>query len=266
MSLAILEQQFQALVLERTPGIERAIAGTARVPVEVRLAIYYDAYRARLTEALQANYPMLAQLLGDGQFGALARLYIERHPSRHFSIRWFGGQLGDLLADTEPYRNQALLSELACWEWAMNSAFDAAHAPVLTAAMLAQHAADQWGELCFTVQPSMQLLSLHTNAPAVWRALSRQETPPPPEWNSTACGWTLWRQGLDTLFRSLSTAEAQALHAVRAGASFAAVCELLANEIGEDAAAAEAARMLAGWLAEERLSDVRVPPSSGFCG
>lgn len=253
MSLARLEQDFQALVLEGSAGIEHAIVGTARVPIATRLAVYTEAYGARLTEALEHNYPQLARLLGTQQFAAMARLYIRAHPSAHFSIRWFGAELATFLSCVSPYAERALLSELARWEWAMTLAFDAADAPLFTRAMLEQCPPEEWGALRLITHPSMQLLSMLTNAPQVWGALSRNETPPPETRNSVPREWLLWRRGVDTMFRSLEDAEACALRVAGAGESFGAMCEMLAAELGEEQAPAEAARLLARWLADELL-------------
>lgn len=254
--LDTLERDFQALVMDGTPGIERAVIGTAQVPVATRLEIYANAYRARLTEALENNYPQLAKLLGERQFGELALLCIGRHPSTHYSVRWFGERLSELLASTNPYREQPLLSELARWEWSMTLAFDAADVSAVTRAKLGEYAADRWGELAFAFHPSVRLLSLQTNAPAVWRALVRDETPPEGVREATSQDWLIWRLGLDTLYRSLSSAEARVLRAARDGGSFAAICEILADELGEEAAALEAAKLLARWLEDELVSAV----------
>lgn len=256
MQLDRLERDFQALVLVGTEGIERAVVGTTQVPVTTRLAIYSNAYRSRLTEALEHNYPMLAQLLGARQFGELAWRCIDRYPSSHYSIRWFGERLPDLLAAEDPYSDQPLLTELARWEWSMASAFDAADAPVLPAAEVAQRSPGQWGGLRFEFHPSMHLLTLRTNAPAVWRALSRNESPPEGVRQQVAQVWLLWRRRLDTLYRSLSAVEARALESARNGGTFATVCDVLAAELGEDSAALEAARFLALWLEAELLSAV----------
>jgi hypothetical protein len=256
MELDTLERDFQALVMDGTSGIERAVVGTARVPVATRLDIYSNAYRARLTEALENNYPKLAQLLGGQQFGELALLCIERQPSTHYSVRWFGERLSELLASTNPYREHPLAAELARWEWSMTLAFDAADVPVVTRAKLGEYPPEQWGELAFVLQPALQLVALRTNAPSIWRALGRGETPPEEVCEATARDWLIWRRGLDTLYRSVSTVEARALCAVRDRASFAIVCEILAGELGENAAAPEAAKLLARWLEDELVSAV----------
>lgn len=256
MRLGDLERDFQAHVIDGVPGIEQSIVGTARVPVATRLAIYADAYRARLTEALEHNYPQLAQLLGARQFGEMARLCIDRYPSTHYSLRWFGERLEAFLSATTPYRERPFLAELARWEWSMTLAFDAADANALPRSALTARPPEQWGGLGFTFHPSMQLLSLDTNAALVWRALSRDEPPPEGTAPTTPCDWLLWRRGLQTLYRSLDTVEARALRAARSGATFAAICELLAGEMGEDRAALEAARLLARWLDEELVSSM----------
>jgi hypothetical protein len=256
MDLDTLERDFQALVIDGAPGIERAVVGTAGVPVTTRLAIYSNAYRARLTEALESNYPKLAKLLGEQQFGELALHCIERYPSTHFSVRWFGEHLSELLADTSPYREQPLLAELALWEWSMTLAFDAADVSVMTRASLSEYPPETWGDLSFAFHSSMQLLALRTNAPAVWRALGRNEPPPEAVRETTTLDWLVWRRGLDTLYRSLSIVEARALRAARDGASFATLCEVLASELGEDAAALEAAKLLARWVDEQLVSAV----------
>ena len=54
------------------------------------LGIYQHAYRARLVAALRDNHEVLALALGDDAFDAIAQAYIDAHPSRFASIRWFG--------------------------------------------------------------------------------------------------------------------------------------------------------------------------------
>jgi hypothetical protein len=252
-SLPGLEQAFQAFVIAGTPGIERAIVATPRVSVERRLAIYADAYRARLAEALDNNFPVLGKLLGDAQSAELARRYVQAHPSANFSIRSYGDRLAAFLATTSPYREQLLLSELAQWEWCMTLAFDAADAAPLRASSLQTLTPEQWADLRFTVHPSAQRLSLWTNAPATWRALNRDE-PPPAAVEGELQAWLIWRRGLDTFYRSIEALEAEALMGLQRGESFARLCERLSRALGEEGAAEQAARFLRRWVDDELLA------------
>jgi hypothetical protein len=248
-----IESGFQSFVLNGRAGIEKGVRETSRVPVATRLAIYSDAYRARLAEALENNFPVLAKLLGGEQFAGLARRFIEQHTSAHYSIRWYGAQLPDLLAGESPYRERPLLSELAHWEWKMTLAFDAADAAPLRASKLEALTPDQWAEVRLAPHPSAHVLVLRTNAPAVWRALNRDEAPPAFMQGETQ-SWLIWRRGLDTYFRSVEGVESEALSFVAGGQTFGALCEMLAQKRDEDAAATEAARLLRRWLDDELLT------------
>ncbi len=272
MRLVQLENEFQAFVLEGAPQIARSIVGTGRVPVDTRLDIYAQAYGARLTEALESNYPLLAKLLGGEQFALLAAAYRQYRRPAHFSIRWHGDRLSAWLAGQPPYDRRPLLAELARWEWSMTLAFDAADAPPLRRAALAAVAPERWSDLCFRLHPSVQVLALRTAAAAVWRALDRGEAPPaqalaPDVPAATASAtiaaaqspaqethWFIWRRGLETIFRSATAFEAAALAALARGDSFGSLCERLASEVGEDEAPGRAAALLARWMEDEMLA------------
>lgn len=256
--LARLETEFQSFVLDGTAGIEAAVAETSRVPVQKRLAIYSDAYRARLAEALENNFPVLAKLLGGEQFAELARRFVQQQASGHYSIRWYGAQLPELLAGESPYREQPVLAELADWEWKMTLAFDAADAAPLRASELDALTPGRWAEARLVPHPSVHVLALRTNAPAAWRALNRDEAPPAFT-QGEAQSWLIWRRGLDTYFRSIDAIEAGALSFIASGQSFGALCEMLAQDGNDEAAATGAAKLLRRWLDDELLAAGTVP-------
>ena len=70
-----IQTDFQSYLLNGDAAIGAHVVGTERVPIATRLAIYGDGYRARLIEALQANFPVLSDLLGEGDFETLAAAY-----------------------------------------------------------------------------------------------------------------------------------------------------------------------------------------------
>ncbi len=67
-----IQGDFQSYLLRGAATIEAHVVGTERVPIATRLSIYGDGYLARLTEALQANFPVLGELLGEAHFAPLA--------------------------------------------------------------------------------------------------------------------------------------------------------------------------------------------------
>ena len=248
-ALARVQREFQDYLLSGDTAVEARVVGTPRVPVATRLGIYAAAYRSRLAEALESNYPALAKLLGEADFAALAADYIAAHDSPYFSIRYYGDALARFLATREDYAAAPVLAELAQWEWAMTAVFDAADVPPLSAGGLARIPPMQWARLRFRWHPSVQRLALCWNVPQLWQALSDDGERPKMTLAAVPTQWLLWRENLTTYFRSLPKIEASVLDAARSGWPFAELCTLLCEELGESEAAAQAATLLRGWIA-----------------
>ncbi len=248
-ALAQLQREFQDYLLRGDGAVAARVVGTARVPVATRLGIYAGAYRSRLAEALATNYPALAKLLGEADFGSLAADYIAAHDSPFFSIRYYGDELATFLATREDYAAAPVLAELAQWEWAMTSVFDAADAAPLGAGDLGAIPPAQWAQLRFRWHPSVQRLTLWWNVPQLWKALSEDLERPEMTLGAAPAEWLLWRDDLTSYFRSLPATEAGVLDAARSGWPFGELCALLCEEVGEAEAPAQAACFLRTWIA-----------------
>lgn len=254
-ALATLQRDLQRHVLTGDTAIADAVNGTPAVPASTRLAVYANAYRIRLAEALGANMPQLKQLLGDEEFGAVASRYVDEYPSRFASIRWFGDRLAQMLAQS--HATQPWLAELARWEWALAAAFDSQDATTVGVECLASVAPEDWADLRLEFHPSVQLLELATNAPALFKALSEEQPAPQPTILAGPQPWVMWRQNdLKTQYRSLEPAEAAALTVVRAGGTFGEMCEALCEWHDVDEVPLVAAGMLKRWLIEPLLVGV----------
>jgi len=247
-ALAHLQSDFQDYLLRGQRAVEAQVVGTVRVPVATRLAIYGNAYRSRLAEALASNFPALARLLGEADFDRLAADYVHTHDSLFFSIRYYGDELPQFLATHTDYADAPVLAELARWEWIMGGVFDAPDATTLDRAALAGVPPAHWAQLRFTWHPSLRRVALAWNAPQLWQALTSGSERPPATLNAQPLEWLLWREQLSTYFRSLTHAESVVLDAALRGRSFGELCELLAAELGEQAAPAQAATLLGGWI------------------
>lgn len=273
MPLMQVQEEFQRYLLRGDCAIEDRVVGTSRVPVATRLAIYGGGYGARLIEALQTNFPMLARLLGETDFEKMAAEYIRSHDSTFASIRYYGDRLAEFLKQEPAYASVPVLAEMARWEWAMTEVFDAADAAPAELAAMAQVSPEHWADLRFAWHPSIRRLALAWNVPQVWKALASQEAhsdtgtetdsdcgcdsdtdtvsqPERPE-VTLADGeaqWLLWRNGLEIFFRSLTPGEAAALDRARDGGTFGEVCDVLCGYTDEDAAPAQAAGFLREWL------------------
>ncbi|MGH8185013.1 MAG: DNA-binding domain-containing protein [Steroidobacteraceae bacterium] len=253
-TLAELQRALQQHVLVGDSRIVESIDATERVPAATRLAVYYGAYRSRLVDALAANVPRLRELIGESEFDELARSYIDEQPSRFASLRWFGDQLAAALARSRP--SQPWLAELARWEWAIAAAFDSEDARPIDHSTLGSIAPGSWGELRLELHPSMERLQMCTNAPALFKALTEERTPPAPVSLEAPRQWLVWRRGLETQYRSLDAAEAAALGIMAAGGTFAQMCEILCEWHEESDVPVQSAGMLKRWIADELLIEV----------
>ena len=248
-ALARVQGAFQDYLLRGERAIESDVLGSARVPVATRLAVYGNAYRSRLAEALASNFPALAQLLGEEGFDRLASAYVQCHDSPYFSIRYYGGELPQFLATHADYAGVPVLEELARWEWAMAETFDAADAAPLTHEALARIAPGEWAQLRLRFHPSVRRLDLSWNAPQLWQALTAERARPVADLSPAPVAWLLWREQLGSYFRSLPPAEAAVLEGARRGWPFGELCESLCAELGASAAPARAAALLGSWVA-----------------
>jgi hypothetical protein len=247
-NLARIQADFQEFLLRGAGAVHAHIAVSGRAPVTTRLGIYSNAYTARLRDALETNYPVIATVLGESDFAELAAEYIAAHDSRCFSIRYYGHALAHFIATQPGYKPVPFLSDLAQWEWMMAEVFDSADADAITAAALAERQPEQWASLRFTFHPSVRVLSLAWNAPQIWKAVMDDAERPRAHVERLPLPWLLWRNELRELFRPLSEAEQQLLTAARSGASFSDLCLLACDHCREDEAPAQAAAYLRTWI------------------
>ena len=134
-SLADLQRAFQDYVLESSDAFTVQVRDTSKADRVTLLDVYRDGYALRLIEVLTIDFPGVLAMAGREGFESLTRAYIANHPSRHPSVRWFGGQLADFLATTATYDRTPALAEMARFEWALGEAFDSVDAQPVRASL-----------------------------------------------------------------------------------------------------------------------------------
>ena len=256
MRLSDWQAQVQAYLLnpdaQPNSALQASLLGSAALSAEQGLAIYHNAYRARLLEALRGDYPAVHGWLGDEEFDALALAYLRAHPSQHFSLRWLGAKLADFIDGYLIPAQAAPLSELARLEWAFTLAFDAPEGQPLSLAQMAQLPAEAWPTLQVRLLPSVQWLVCRHNSLALWRACKEQGEFPGSQLLAEVEVCLVWRDQLITRYRSLTADEAIALEGMTVqGWNFAELCGELVH-LGEQAPM-QAASWLRQWLSDGLL-------------
>ncbi len=254
LNLQDLQQQMLAWLQVHNEAIKTSVSGTEKVPADVRLDIYANAYRYRLVEALEDTYPALNTLLGDEDFFNLGLRYLDAHPSQHFSLRYFGQQMASFLADSTDYKDQKVLSEMARFEWLLREAFDAASQQRLTVEGLQAIAPEQWAELQFTFHPSVQRINLSFNVPQLWQAIDQEQPPIGISEQEYPVAWFIWRKELRTWYRSMNVDEAWAMDAMLEGENFATVCAGVCEWVDEQYVPVRVAGFIHNWINEGVLT------------
>ena len=246
-SLRELQCGLQRHLLGEDSGVSSAIVDAPPLPAVERLAIYKNAYRVRLIDALHETYPVLHGLIGDELWVALGEAFVAAHPSPHRSIRWYGRELAGFMAATPPFDASPILSEMATLEWTLSEVFDAEDADSIQRLSLAAVQPSAWSGLKFVFHPSLRRLKFVWNTAAVWKAMSADETPPRPQQAEAPAPWLLWRQDLQNYFRSMRGHEAAALDVALRRGCFGEICTELSEWMPEDEVPAAAAGFLGAW-------------------
>jgi hypothetical protein len=257
-TLAGIQNDFQEYVLGRTsdnPAIKSAILNQYGLNADDRLAIYYDAYRIRMREALSDTYGKTHGYIGDDMFAEFSTGYLQAYPSHSPNLRWYGQRFSVYLQQVLP--DHPVVAELAAFEWALSLAFDAPDAPTLTIEDMQVLQPEQWETLGFHLHPSLQFLPMHTNATAIWLAMEQDLTPPDAVVSENPEHWLIWRKQLQSHFRSLDQYETKALQELRRGDAFSAVCDAANESAGEQDITPKIAGWLQTWLHDELLGKIR---------
>lgn len=120
----------QALYLPRHADAMKIIAVCARPEraggqngLERGLQAYRSNGHALAQRALAAVYPVLAELIGAENFGALSRRFWQSHPPARGDLAQWGGALADFITGlADLVREEPYLPDVARVEWALHAA------------------------------------------------------------------------------------------------------------------------------------------------
>jgi len=164
----VSSQEAQRIAHLRRDEIERIVRRSRQLSAEERIGIYAFAYYARLLEVLGEGFPSLRRLLGQEVFEGFAFEYLERYPSRSYTLDHLGARFPRFLEETrsadagEPPAWPELLVDLALLEWEIAKVFDGpgleAERP-LAPADLEALGAERFASARLVAAPSLRLLA-----------------------------------------------------------------------------------------------------------
>jgi hypothetical protein len=122
------------------------------------LQIYRNNFVLSLTEALEATFPVLKEMVGEEFFAQLAKAFIRQIPLEHASIATFGEQLPEFMTDLEQLTEMRYLVDLARFEWLYSWHINRMpQADVFPYESLAELTYQDYENLAFQLNPDMSL-------------------------------------------------------------------------------------------------------------
>jgi hypothetical protein len=258
-----MQGAIMAGAVESDDPVLKRIRASSRADRETLLGVYVAAYRLRLAEFLQVDYPALQKLVGEEAFDEIVEDYISSQPSQVRNARWYSSRLPEFLTESCGERDPRALS-LANFERALTDAFDAPDAPALPLETLAGLPPTSWPSLAFEFHPSLRLLTLTPGAVAAHAAYVAEEEKEEGE-EEAATGEeaaesgpvAVWRSEGDAVYRELDDGEYLALNEAKAGRSFGEICQMVAFAENAEEAPQRLAQFLASWFSDGLIVALR---------
>ena len=135
-----------------------------------RMQIYRNNLFISLTDALQAIYPSVHSLVGEGFFKYLADSYIRTHPSQSGNLHEFGQELAVFIGGFKPAATVPYLADVAKLEWAQHFVFHAAEHSPLDLRRLSEVPDEKRTDLRFCFHPASKLISSRYPVLTIWEA------------------------------------------------------------------------------------------------
>jgi hypothetical protein len=236
----------QALIRLDRGELEAVVRRSNRLTATERLSIYANAYYARLLECMGACFPVLRQTLGGELFESFAFEYLQRYPSRSYTLDRLGESFPRFLAETRPEREGAgepdwadFFVDLATLEWAIAQVFDGPGVegqPLLSPADLLAVPAERFASMRLVPVACLRLLAfrfpVNDHFTAVRRAGEGGEAPllPPARTEHLA----LLRRDFVVRRYPVQAAQCALLQAIQGGASVGEAIAVAAEESGLD--------------------------------
>lgn len=145
IDLANLQREFAGAVLDAEAKVPVEVARKAGGAPSRRFSVYRNNVYASLMDVLAGRFPVVARLVGEEFFRAMARSYIAREPPRSAVLIRYGASFPAFIASFAPAESVPYLVDIASLEWAWHAAYhaeDAAPLPTMDLARAVDHAED----------------------------------------------------------------------------------------------------------------------------
>jgi len=223
---------------------------------EERVEIYHGMYMLRMVEALETDYPAVRHFLGEPGFEELVGDYVERYPSRSYTLNRLGDHLPRFLAEDRDREHADFLHDLARTELAITEAFDAEETPILGPDGVQAVPPEAWPAARLEPTAALRLLELrHAVVPHLEAAKRGRPAPAP---RRRASWLAVYRRDYSVLRLELGRAEFRLLRSLVDGVPLGEAVAAAARELRSVQREQTVFSWFRGWIAEGLFRSVRV--------
>ena len=130
---ADIQRAFAGAVLDTDAAVPAPVSRKAGGVPSRRFGVYRNNVYASLIDVLAGHFPVVARLVGEEFFRAMARAYVEDEPPRSAVLLRYGAGFPAFVAGFPPAAPVPYLADMASLEWACHAAYhaeDAAPVPL----------------------------------------------------------------------------------------------------------------------------------------
>ena len=164
MPLNKVQNKFKETMLAPVQNLEEAdhdflsLFEDNRIPVKDRLKVYHNNVIGSLSEALQATFPLIEKLVGEDFLKQMSREFIFNHPPKGACLHQYGEGFDDFIRKYEPAKPINYLSDMATFEFALNTAYYASDDVTLEPDALSHIPPEKLGDVTLKLRNSATLM------------------------------------------------------------------------------------------------------------
>ena len=178
ISIAEHQNAFARAILRREETLPAAIVRPGASTPTKRFGVYRNNVFASLTSCLAGRFPVVARLVGEDFFNAVARVFVERHPPASPALFEYGDEFPSFLTSFPPAKALPYLPDVARLEWHVATAYHAADARPIDATALGRLGNDAL-EAGLVLHPSCGIVLSHYPVFSIWRTNTRDASVQP---------------------------------------------------------------------------------------
>ena len=170
------QTDFRKAILDAATPVPGGLTDPEGRPAGRRFDVYRNNVAVSLTDALEVSFPVVAKIVGEEFFKAMAAIYLRAHPPKSPLLMFYGEDMPGFLASFPPVAHLGYLSDVARLELARRHSYHATDADPIQPDALA---ATDLMATRFRLAPTARVIRSHWPLHGIWLANTAESAPKP---------------------------------------------------------------------------------------